>query len=133
MSVVTEPAAPSKVAIWVGRILSTLPVLLLIMSASMKLAKPPMAVEGFQKLGYPTEILTTLGIVELACTILYIIPQTAVLGAILVTGYLGGAISAHVRLHEPFIPVVIFGMLIWGGLYLRDKRIRELIPLRRLR
>ena len=133
MSSVTESTAPSMVSLWVGRVMSALPSLLLISSASMKLAKPPMIIEGFQKLGYPTEILTGLGIVELLCAILYIIPQTAVLGAILVTGYLGGAISAHVRLSEPFIPVAVFGMLVWGGLYLRDRRIRALLPLRRLR
>ena len=72
-----------------------------------------------------------LGILELACTIVYVIPRTAVLGAILLTGYLGGAIATHVRIGEPFLPVILMGVLIWGGLFLRDPRLRALMPLRR--
>lgn len=132
MSAATEPKAPSKALIWVGRIMSTIPVLLLTMSACMKIARPPMVIEGFEKAGYPTDILLGLGIVELVCTILYVIPQTAVLGAVLVTGYFGGAIATHVRQSEPYFLIVILGMMVWGGLYFRDKRIRDLLPFRKL-
>jgi hypothetical protein len=116
--------------VWAGRVVSVLPVLGLVMSAAMKLAKVEAAVEGFTKLGYPAHVLLPLGIVELTCTILYLIPRTAVLGAILLTGYLGGAIATHVRVEEGFVPPVIMGVLVWLGLFLRDRRIRDLIPLR---
>jgi len=120
----------SKTMLWIGRVLSALPVLMLAMSASMKLMKSPMLVEGFAHLGWPESVAITLGIVELSCAILYAIPQTAVLGAILVTGYLGGAVATHVRIGEPFHMPIILGVIAWGGLYFRDARIRALIPLR---
>ena len=96
----------------------------------MKLAKPPAVVEGFAHLGWPDNLALALGIVEIGSAIVYLIPQTAVLGAILLTGYLGGAIATHVRLGEGFIGPVIFGVLIWLGLYLRDVRLQALLPLR---
>lgn len=87
--------------------------------------------EGFTKFGYPESLLRVLGIVELTCTIIYLIPRTAVLGAILLTGYLGGATATHARVSDPsFVMPVICGVLIWLGLYLRDLRVRALIPLR---
>ena len=93
------PAAPvATKMVWAGRILSTLPVLMLLMSGVMKLLQPPDLVEGFAKLGWPVSVAVGLGIVELACTVLYAIPRTSVLGAILLTGYLGGAIATHVRI-----------------------------------
>jgi hypothetical protein len=101
------------------------------MSAAMKFAKPQPVIDGFTKLGWPEKLATPLGLVELACTVLYLIPQTAVLGAILLTGYLGGAIATHVRVGDPFHTVVVFGVLVWGGLFLRDPRLRVLIPFRR--
>ncbi len=110
--------------------MSTLPVLMLIFSAVMKFAKPPAVTEGMAKLGIPESLVLGLGILELACTILYLIPRTAVLGAILLTGYLGGAILAHLRVGENFIGPIVFGVLIWGGLYLRDMRVRALMPWR---
>jgi hypothetical protein len=122
---------PSKKLLWAGRVMSTLPVLMLLMSAAMKFARPPEVVEGFQKLGYSEDLANGLGILELACTVIYVIPQTAVLGAILLTGYLGGATATHVRVGDPFHMPVILGVLIWGGLYLRDQRLRSLLPLRR--
>jgi hypothetical protein len=121
----------TKTAVWIGRIMSTLPVLLLLMSAGMKFAKPPAVMEGFAHLQLPTSIVLGLGILELTCTILYVIPQTAVLGAILLTGYLGGATLTHLRIGESWIMATLLGVPIWGGLYLRDSRVRELIPLRR--
>ena len=127
----TPPTTVSKRALWAGRVISTLPVLMLLMSAGMKFAKPPLVVEGFTKMGYPERLSLVLGILELACTILYVIPQTAVFGAILLTGYLGGATATHVRIGDPFFMPVLLGVLVWLGLYLRDLRLRALIPLRR--
>jgi len=121
----------SKKALWTGYVMSILPVLLLVMSAVMKFAKPEPVVEGFAHLGYPESLALALGIVELGCTILYLIPQTAVLGAILLTAYLGGATATHVRIEEAFFMPIILGIFVWGGLFLRDRRIRALIPLRK--
>jgi hypothetical protein len=120
----------SKKVLWSGRILSAVPVLMLVMSAVMKFAKPPPVVEGFAHLGLPEKLALGLGVLELACTALYVIPRTAVLGAILLTGYLGGAIVSHLRVRDQFIGPIIFGVLVWAGLFLRDKRLRALIPLR---
>lgn len=128
----TQTAPVSKGVLWAGYILSALPALLLIFSAVMKLMKPAPIVEGFAKYGYPETLIITLGIVELACAIIYLIPRTSVLGAILLTGYLGGATATNVRIGDPsfFMPVIV-GVLVWGGLFLRDPRLHALIPLRR--
>ena len=120
----------SKKALWVSYIMAAVPVLLLLMSGVMKLVKPANVVEGFVHLGYPESLALGIGIVELTCVVLYLIPKTAVLGAILLTGYLGGATASHVRIGEPFYMAVLLGVLIWGSLYLRDARLRALIPLR---
>ena len=116
--------------LWTGRVISAVPVLVLLMSAVMKFVKPPPVVEGFAHLGLPEKLAFGLGVLELLCTVLYVIPRTTVLGAILLTGYLGGAIVSHLRVGDPFIGPIIFGVLIWAGLFLRDKRLRALIPLR---
>jgi hypothetical protein len=126
-----QTAPVSKTALWTGRIMSALPVLMLLMSAVMKFLKPPPVVEGFAHLGLPESLAIGLGVLELACTVVYVIPRTAVLGAILLTGYLGGAILTHLRVGDQFIGPILFGVLIWGGLYLRDRRLRALIPLRK--
>jgi hypothetical protein len=99
----------------------------------MKLAKPAFVVDGFTKQhGYPEWVIVPLGIVELVCTILYLIPQTSVLGAILLTGYLGGATATHVRVSEAaFVGPVLFGVLLWLGLYVREPRLRALTPWRK--
>jgi len=131
MPVETQRGTVSKKALWAGYILSFLPIPLLLMSAVMKFLKPSDVVEGFAHLGWPSELALALGILELTCVVLYIIPRTAVLGAILLTGYLGGAIATHVRIGEPFVVQAILGAVLWLGLYLRDTRIRTLIPLRR--
>ena len=125
-----QTASTSKKMLWVSYIMSAIPVLMLIMSGVMKLLKPTAVVEGFTHLGWPENLALALAIVELACTVLYVIPRTSVLGAILLTGYLGGAIATHVRIGEQFIGPVLFGVLIWGGLWIRDARLRALIPLR---
>ena len=124
------PAPPSKKAVWTGWILSILPVLLLAVSAAMKLAHPPQLDEGFAHLQLPVSFAFGLGVLEVACTVIYLIPRTAVLGAILLTGYLGGAILTHLRVGDPFYTHIILGVVIWGGLYLREPRLRALIPLR---
>jgi DoxX-like family len=124
----------SNKALWAGRVLSGLLALFLVFDAVMKLLKPPAVVEATVKIGYPESTIIGLGIVLLACAVLYAIPRTAVLGAILLTGYLGGAVAAHVRMGDPPFNVlfpVILGALLWGGLYLRDERLRSLVPWRR--
>lgn len=131
MTPVAESRPVSKKALWSGCVISALPVLMLLFSAVMKFVKPPEVVEGFTHLGLPESLALGLGILELACTVFYVIPQTAVLGAILLTGYLGGATATHLRVGDPYFMPVILGVLVWGGLFLRDARLRALIPLRR--
>jgi hypothetical protein len=117
--------------VWPGRILTALPTLMLIMSGVMKLLRNPQVLEAWTpKFGYPESTLLPIGVVELACTALYLFPRTAVLGAILLTGYLGGATATHVRVADAFIPPVLLGVLVWGGLWCRDSRVRALLPLR---
>lgn len=124
----------SKRALWAGRIIGGLPVLFLLADGVGKLVKPAPVVEGTLQLGYQASVLVPLGIVLLACTILYAIPRTAVLGAILLTGYLGGAVATHVRVDNPLLThtlfPIYFGVMLWGSLYLRDPRVRALLPLR---
>jgi hypothetical protein len=124
---------PNRKTIWAGRILSALPVVMMGMSAVMKLSRNPQVLESWgPRFGYPESALLAIGIVELACAVIYLIPRTAVLGAVLVTGFLGGATATHVRIGEAaFVAPVILGMLAWGGLFLRDPRLRALLPLRR--
>ena len=129
----TQAGSVSKAALWAGRVLSALPVLLLLFSAAMKFAKPPEVIKGFVELGYPERLSVPLGVVEIACAIVFVIPQTAVLGAILLTGYLGGATATHVRVGQPFFMPIVLGVVIWLGIYLRDGRLRALIPFRNAR
>ena len=120
----------NKSSIWAGRILSALPVLFLLLDGVMKVVKPAFVVEATVQLGYPESVIVGLGLVLVACTILYLIPRTAVLGAILLTGYLGGAVATHVRVGGPLFSIlmpVILGAMLWGGLYLRDERVRSLV------
>lgn len=127
----SETANVSKKALWAGRIISAIPVLMLTFSAVLKFARPPAVMEGFAHLQLPARLAIPLGILELACAIIYAIPRTAVLGAILVTGYLGGAILTHLRIGDPFWSPIVLGVLPWIGLYLRDPRLRALVPLRK--
>jgi DoxX-like family len=124
-------SVPTK-TLWAGRITAALPVLFLLFDAVIKVMKLPPAVEGTVRLGYPESLVVGIGIVELVCVLVYVIPRTAVLGAILLTGYLGGATATQVRLEDPwfFFPIGV-GVLVWGGLFLRDDRLRALVPLRR--
>lgn len=118
--------------VWAGRVISALPVLLLLFSAVMKFV--PMSAEAAgqmeDQIGWKSNLLVPLGITELVCTILYAIPQTSVLGAILLTGYMGGAIATHVRVNDYFITQVVVGILIWLGLFLREPRLRAILPWR---
>ena len=129
----TQTVPVSKTMLWAGRVISALPVLFFLMDGVMKLVKPPIVVTSTVQLGYPENAIIPIGIVLILCTLLYVIPPTAVLGAILLTGYLGGAVATHVRVGAGMFPIVfpiIFGVLVWGGLFLRDARIRALIPVR---
>lgn len=124
-------APDSKAQFWAGWALSVLPSLLLLGSASMKLKGGEELAKTFEHIGWPVDVGFPLGLVELTCTLLFLIPQTAVLGAILLTGYMGGAIATHVRLGEPFHVQLALGVVVWAGLFLRDTRLRALLPLRR--
>ena len=125
-----QTALVSKGRLWAGRILSALPVLMLLFSGVLKLIKPAPVVEEFARLGYPESLVLGIGLLELACTVVYVIPRTSIIGAILLTAYLGGATATHVRIGDPFFSPIVVGVLVWGGLFLRDDRLRALIPLR---
>jgi hypothetical protein len=116
--------------IWTGFVMSLLPILMLLIGGIMSILNPKAVGEAMSKMGYPASIAVYLGILELVCSIMYLIPRTSVFGAILLTGYLGGATATHVRVGEPFFFPVLLGILAWGGLYLRDPRLRELLPFR---
>lgn len=125
-----KPGAPVTKMVWIGRILSALMILFMLFDGGIKVLKLGPAVEGTVRLGYPISTVQPIGIVALICAVLYAIPRTSVLGAILLTGYLGGATATQVRLQDPwFLFPVVIGMLIWAGIYFRDERLRELIPL----
>ena len=130
---VTKTTAVTK-NLWAGRIVSALPILFLLLDGVMKLVKPAIVVNATVQLGYPEGVILPLGIILLGCVILYLIPRTSVLGAILLTGYLGGAVATQVRVGNPLFSHILFpsyvGMLLWGGLWLRDPRLRKFIPLR---
>ena len=125
-----QTARVSNAMLWTGRVMSALPSLFLLVDGIMKLAKPAVVVETTVQLGYPESVILGLGIVLLICTALYIIPLTSVFGAILLTGYLGGAVATHVRVGDGLFPVlfpVIIGALLWIGLVLRNPRVGPLI------
>lgn len=115
---------------WIGWVLTILPALMLLFSATGKFVKPTGIEESLKSIGWRVDQLTGLGIIEASCTILYLIPKTAVFGAILLTAYMGGAVATHARVGEPFYVQVLLGMVLWLGLWLRDARLRELLPLR---
>jgi len=128
----TQPTISNK-RLWASRIMSGLPALFLLMDGGMKLFKPPFVVAATLQLGYPESAIVGIGVVLLISTLLYLIPRTAILGAILLTGYLGGAVATHVRVSAVLFNIifpVFFGALLWGGLWLRDRRLQDLLPLR---
>jgi hypothetical protein len=131
----TQGASISNGRLWAGRILSGLAVLLLLFDSVIHVMKIAPVIEAFAQLGFPLSVAVSLGIIELVCIALYVFPRTSVLGAILLTGYLGGAIAIQVRVGAPLVSTALFpvyvALFVWGGLYLRDDRVRAMIPLRR--
>jgi DoxX-like family len=133
--VTSELLAPgvSKGRLWAGRILTALVVVFMLFDAAGKLMMPSFVVEAFARLGCPLSICRTIGVVLLAATVLYTIPRTAVLGALLLTGFLGGAVAIHLRAGSPLFETtfpILFGVLTWAGIYLRDSRLGALLPIR---
>jgi hypothetical protein len=137
MTMIGHMGAISNKALWTGRVLSGLVVLFLIFDFGIKLVPLDVVIQSLAELGYPATMgmARGLGVLLMICTVLYVIPQTSILGAILLTGYLGGAIATHLRIGSPIFSHLLFGvylgLLIWGGLYLRDPRVRALIPFAR--
>jgi hypothetical protein len=129
------PATGAQKARRAGYVLSGLAVLFLLFDAAMKVLQVPMALQGTIQLGYPTSVVLPLGIVQLICLAVYLFPRTSVLGAVLWTGYLGGAIATHVRVGDPLFSHVLFPVyvaaLLWGGLWLREPHLREVLPVRK--
>jgi hypothetical protein len=134
MSAIAQRDSHSKTRLWAGWAMSGLIVLFMLFDSLSKLALEPNVVEASMKIGYPPDVIRPLGFVLLVCTILYAIPRTSILGAILLTGFLGGAIASKVRIEDPLFSSILFGVyfgiLAWGGLYLRDDRLRILLGLR---
>src|SRR5206468_4037028 len=124
-------AAGGGRVVWVGRVISGLASLMFLFSAFMKLKGGPELNEGMTHLGLPMSMVMPLAILEITCIVIYLIPVTSVLGAILMAGYVGGAICTHWRVGDPFYVQIVLGILIWLGLYLREDRLKALIPLRR--
>ena len=122
----------TRSALWTGRVLSGLGSMFLLFDAIMKLFKPRFVVDATVQLGYPESAIVGIGVALLISTVLYLVPRTAILGAVLLTGYLGGAVATHVRVGGPAFNIVfpvIFGALLWAGIWLRDRRVRNLLPL----
>jgi hypothetical protein len=131
MSLETQTAANPKWMLWTGRVLTTLIVLFMLVDGGFKIIKHPKVVEASTQLGYPENTILWIGLAATVSALLYAIPQTTVLGAILLTGFLGGAAATHVRVGESnYFFAIFFGVLAWLGVYLRDPRLRKLVPLR---
>jgi hypothetical protein len=127
-----EHTGVSKGQLWAGRIISGLPALFVLVDGAMKLVKPAPVVEATVRLGYPESTIVPIGVVLIICTLIYLIPKTSVLGAILLSAYLGGAVATHVRAGEPLFSIIfaiVFGVMLWLGLYLRSPTLRLLVPL----
>jgi len=128
-----QKTSTNRWVLWVGRVVSVWPVFVVLSSATWKLTQNPWYVREFTRIGWPESALTLLACLQLGCIVLYVIPQTAVLGSVLLTGYLGGAIATYVRMGEPY-PVLVplsTSVIAWIGIYLRDARLRSLLPFRR--
>lgn len=132
MPLETQAGPISKTMLWTGRVMSAIVILLVAFGSVMKLIKVAGVMAGMARVGYPEHLARPVGVIELICIVVYLIPQTEVLGAILLTGLLGGAAATNLRIGDPSFPLpIVVGMMAWGGLYLRDVRVRALIPLRR--
>jgi hypothetical protein len=130
-----QTAPVSTAQLWAGRLMFVVAVLFLLVDSAMKVLRLAPAIEGTVQLGYPGSAVLGIGLIQLACVVLYVIPRTSILGAILLTGYLGGAVATHVRVGNPLFGFVLFpvyvAILLWGALFVRDARLRTLVPLRR--
>ena len=137
MTVIAETLPASRPARWAGSILSGLVIVFLLFDGAIKLVPWPIVSETMDRMGYGSSdaLMRSLGAITIICTVLYAIPPTSILGAILLTGYLGGAIASHVRIDSPLFTHTLFGLylglMLWGGLWLRDRNLRGLIPFRR--
>lgn len=137
MTVIAETVPASRPARWVGRILSGLVIVFLMVDGAIKLVPWPIVTETMDRMGYGSSdtLMRGLGAITIVCTVLYAIPPTSILGAILLTGYLGGAIASHVRIDSPLFTHTLFGLylglMLWVGLWLRDRNLRRLIPFSR--
>jgi hypothetical protein len=134
MQTTTRTIPGSTKKLWTGRIITGIAALFLLFDSTLKILKLPAAVQGTVQLGYPESVIIGIGLVQLLCVVLYLVAPTQVLGAILLTGYLGGAVATHVRIGNPLFTHILFpvyvGVLIWAGLFLRDARLRALVPWR---
>jgi hypothetical protein len=137
MSTIAGTAPVSKTALWLGRILSGLVIVFMLFDGAIKLVPWPVVTETMDRIGYGSSesLARSLGIISIVCTVLYAVPPTSILGAILLTGYLGGAMASHVRIGSPLFSHILFGfylgLMVWGGIWLRNRNLRTLIPLRR--
>jgi hypothetical protein len=137
MSSPSDTAPVSTSALWSGRVVSGLVIVFLLFDGAIKLVPWPVVTETMDRMGYGSSetLARSLGLITLVCTVLYAVPPTSILGAILLTGYLGGAIASHVRIGSPLFSHVLFGfylgLMVWGGLWLRDRKLRELLPFSR--
>ena len=137
MPTIAETAPVSKTARWTGRVLSGLVIVFMLFDGAIKLVPWPIVTETMEKIGYGSSesLARTLGVITVACTVLYAIPPTSIVGAILLTGYLGGAMASHLRIGSPLFTHTLFGLylglMVWGGLWLRDRSLRTLIPFHR--
>jgi len=132
MSSTLQGAPVNSGMLWTGRIITVLVGLFLLFDSGVKLIKAPSAVQGTIQLGYPESAVVPIGVTLLVSLVLYLVPRTSILGAILLAGYLGGATATMVSVSSPWVPMpVVVGMLVWAGLYFRDPQLRALIPLRR--
>ena len=137
MPPLSDTAPVSKSTLWSGRVVSGLVIVFLLFDGAIKLVPWPVVTETMDRMGYGSSesLARTLGVITVACTVLYAIPPTSILGAILLTGYLGGAMASHVRIGSPLFTQTLFGfclgLMVWGGLWLRDGSLRDLIPWRR--
>jgi hypothetical protein len=137
MSTIAETAPVAKPARWMGRVLSGLVIMFMLFDGAIKLVPWPVVTETMDRIGYGSSesLARTLGLITVACTVLYAIPPTSIVGAILLTGYLGGAMASHLRIGSPLFTHTLFGfylgLMLWGGLWLRDPNLRALLPFRR--
>ncbi len=127
-----QVATGSRKMIWAGRVLSGIPAALVLFGAVLKIIKAGSVIEGMSQHGIPEYLVVLIGIIELICALVYLIPSTAMLGAILMTALMGGATFTNMRVGDPsYVMTVLVGVMVWAGLYLRDERLRALLPLRR--